>query len=69
MSKALKPGDRVRWTTPQGKTTGRVQKKLTAKTKIKSHRVSATKKEPEYLVESEKSGKLAAHKPQSLKKI
>jgi hypothetical protein len=36
--------------------------------KIKSHQVAASKDNPEYLVETEKSKKLAAHKPDELKK-
>ena len=35
MAKELKPGDRVQWNTPQGKTTGTVKKKLTSAKKIK----------------------------------
>ena len=46
-----------------------VKKKLTSPTDIKDHHVAASKENPEYLVESEKSGKEAAHKPESLKKI
>ena len=63
MAKELKPGDRVQWNTPQGKTTGRVKKKLTSAKKIKGHVAKASKKNPEYLVQSERSGKQAAHKP------
>ncbi|MFN2477065.1 MAG: DUF2945 domain-containing protein [Chthoniobacterales bacterium] len=68
MSKALKSGDHVEWETSQGKTAGVVKKKLTAKTKIKTHTVAASKENPQYLVESEKTGGLAAHKPKALKK-
>ena len=64
----LKKGDKVEWETPQGKTSGTVKKKLTSPTKIKEHKVAASKENPEYLVESEKSGKQAAHKAESLKK-
>lgn len=67
-SKSLKPGDKVEWDTSQGKTTGTVKKKLTSPMKIKSHQVAASKDNPEYLVETEKSKKLAAHKPDELKK-
>ncbi len=66
--KSLKTGDKVSWETPQGKTTGTVQKKLTRSTAIKGHKVSASADNPEYLVKSSKSGKLAAHKPEALKK-
>jgi DUF2945 family protein len=64
----LKAGDKVTWKTSQGKTSGVVKKKLTGKTKIKSHVVSASKKNPEYLVQSSKTGARAAHKPSALKK-
>ena len=67
-TKSLKKGDKVAWETTQGKTSGTVKKKLTAPTKIKNHKVAASKENPEYLVETEKSGKLAAHKPGALKK-
>jgi hypothetical protein len=69
MAKAsLKKGDKVEWETPQGKTSGTIKKKLTSPTKIKDHKVAASEGNPEYLVESDKSGKQAAHKPESLKK-
>jgi hypothetical protein len=45
------------------------EKELTRSTQIKSHRVSASEQNPEYLVESEKSGKQAAHKAGTLKKL
>ena len=66
--KKLKQGDRVEWGTSQGKTAGKVKKKLTSKTKIKGHDVAASKNDPQYLVESEKTGAEAAHKPGALKK-
>ena len=68
MTKNLKKGDPVEWKTPQGKTSGKVEKKLTSMTKIKGHEVKASKDNPEYLVKSDKSGAKAAHKPGSLKK-
>lgn len=67
-NKSLKEGDKVEWETSQGKTSGTVKKKLTSPTKIKSHKIAASKENPEYLVETEKSKKLAAHKPEALKK-
>lgn len=67
-NETFKAGDKVEWQTSQGKTTGTIKKKLTAPMKIKGHEVAASKEHPEYLVETE-SGALAAHKPESLKKI
>jgi len=69
MAEELKKGDKVEWKTSQGKTTGEVEKKLTSPTEIKGHHVAASKDNPEYLVKSEKSGKEAAHKPESLEKV
>jgi len=65
----FKKGDKVEWSTSQGKTTGEVKKKLTSPTDIKGHHVAASEDNPEYLVESDKTGKQAAHKPDSLKKV
>ncbi|MBY3049205.1 DUF2945 domain-containing protein [Rhizobium laguerreae] len=69
MSKQLKRGDEVSWNTSQGKTKGNVIRKQTSQTKIKGHTVKATVAEPQYIVESEKSGKRAAHKPDQLRKL
>lgn len=69
MADDLKKGDRVEWNTSQGKTRGTVERKLTSPMDIQGHHVAASKENPEFLVKSEKSGKEAAHKPESLKKI
>ena len=68
MAKHLRKGDRVSWSTSQGRTTGKVEKTLTGPTSIKGHKVKASADNPEILVKSEKSGAEAAHKPESLKK-
>jgi hypothetical protein len=68
MADTIKPGDEVSWSTSQGKTEGKVEKKVTKPTQIKSHHVAASPDNPEYIVKSEKSGKEAAHKPGELKK-
>ena len=69
MAKEWKPGDKVKWSSSGGESVGKVVKKLTSPTKIKSHKVAASKENPEYLVESDKSGGRAAHKPDALKKL
>ena len=68
MAKELKPGDKVTWDTSQGETYGTVVKKQTSPTQIKSHKVAASKENPQYIVKSGKSGKEAAHKPEELRK-
>ena len=67
--KDISKGDKVEWNTSQGTTTGTVKKRLTSETEIKDHKVKASKDNPQYLVESEKSGSEAAHKPGALKKV
>ncbi|MEH2147212.1 DUF2945 domain-containing protein [Nostoc sp.] len=69
MAEQFKKGDRVEWNTSQGKTTGKVVKKLTSPTDIKEHHIAASEDNPEYLVESDRTGKQAAHKPDALKKV
>ena len=68
MAKTLKPGDKVKWGTSGGETHGMVDKKQTTPTKIKSHKVEASKSDPQYIVKSDKTGAKAAHKPDALKK-
>ena len=68
MAKDLKSGDKVAWDSPQGKVKGKVEKKLTGETKVKSHTAKATKEDPQYMVKSDKTGARAAHKPGELKK-
>jgi hypothetical protein len=67
--KEFKQGDTVEWNTPQGKTRGRVKKKLTSPTQVGGQNINASEDDPRYLVESEKSGKEAAHKPEALEKV
>ena len=67
MAKEPKPGDKVTWSTSHGETHGEVVKKQTSKTQIKGHDVAASKDNPEFIVKSAKSGKIAAHKGEALK--
>lgn len=66
--KTFKAGDTVRWDHSQVTTEGKVVRKLTKPTQIKGHKVAASKDNPEYLVESGKTGARAAHKPTELRK-
>ena len=68
-TKDFKIGDKVSWNSTQGEVTGTVKKKLTAPTNIKTHHVAASPDNPQLLVESASSGKVAAHKPTALKPV
>ncbi len=68
MTNSLHKGDKVEWDSSGGHSTGKVVKKVTSTTHIKGHKVAATKDDPQYIVESDKSGGRAAHKPEALTK-
>jgi len=61
----FKKGDQVSWKSHGGTAHGQVEKKLTGETHIKSHKVAASKEDPQYLVKSDNGGE-AAHKPDAL---
>ena len=63
----VKAGDEVTWKSHGGTAHGKVVKKQTSDTKIKSHTVRASKDDPQYIVESDNGGK-AAHKAGALTK-
>jgi hypothetical protein len=63
----FKAGDEVTWQSHGGTAHGKVEKKQTSDTKIKSHTVRASKDDPQFIVKSDNGGK-AAHKPSALKK-
>ena len=67
MTNAPKAGDAVSWKSHGGDAHGKVVKKITEPTQIKSHKVAASKENPEFIVETE-SGKRAAHKAEALSK-
>jgi hypothetical protein len=69
MARQLKTGDRVAWRSSGGGSVGRVERKLTSPGEIKGHEVAASHDNPEFLVRSDKSGKVAAHKPSALRRV
>ncbi|MBA2656398.1 MAG: DUF2945 domain-containing protein [Tatlockia sp.] len=64
----LNKGDKVTWNTPQGETSGTVEKKLTKDTKLGTKKYRASTEKPMVKVKSEKSGKVAIHQESSVKK-
>jgi hypothetical protein len=69
MAKQLKTGDLVSWRSSGGGSVGRVERKLTSPGKIKGHEIAASEDNPEFVVRSERSGKVAAHKPSALRRV
>ena len=64
----LSRGDHVRWKSHGGTAEGTVQRKITSDTEASGRTVRASKDDPQYEVESEKSGRTAVHKPGALEK-
>ncbi|MCW2996182.1 MAG: hypothetical protein JWQ18_3677 [Conexibacter sp.] len=62
----FRKGDRVRWSSHGGEAVGTVERKITSDTEAGGRTVRATEDEPQYLVQSEKSGGTAVHKPDAL---
>ncbi|SNS35135.1 DUF2945 domain-containing protein [Rhodococcoides kyotonense] len=64
----LHKGDKVEWKSHGSTAEGEVKEKITSETEAAGRTVKASKDEPQYRVESEKSGNDAVHKPSALKK-
>ncbi len=64
----LKKGDDVTWSSHGNEVHGTVEKKITEDTEEAGRTVRASKDEPQYLVESDKTGKEAVHKGDALDK-
>ena len=65
MADDFKAGDKVKWKSPGGEAHGKVVREQTSETRIKGHKVAASKDNPQFIVETEE-GKRAAHKPDAL---
>jgi hypothetical protein len=66
MAEDLRKGDKVRWNSHGGEAVGEVEKKITEDTGAAGRTVRASQDDPQFLVESEKSGGKAVHKPDAL---
>ena len=64
----MKNGDKVSWNTSQGETHGKVVERKTKEFTFDGQKFNASDDDPYAIVESDKSGKQAAHKESSLTK-
>ncbi len=69
MAKEFDAGDHVEWGDREDPTRGKIKRRLTAPYKIKEYEVKASKDNPYYLIETDRTGAEAAHKPDSLRKV
>jgi hypothetical protein len=63
---AFRKGSEVSWNTSQGRTTGTLVEKKTSEFTLDGQKFKPTDDDPYWIVESEKSGKKAAHKQSTL---
>jgi len=69
MTERFRRGDRVEWNFRGRAVAGRVRRRLTTRAEIGGQVVAATKDDPRYVVQSDKSGKETARRPQALRRV
>ncbi|KTC76540.1 DUF2945 domain-containing protein [Legionella brunensis] len=69
MKKEFKIGDHVEWNSEAGRVRGTIKKIVTSEIKFKNYTVHASKEEPQYLIQSDKTDHMAMHKGSALQKI
>lgn len=63
----LHDGARVSWNTPLGRTTGEVLRKAVCRLYIRDFKIDASPDDPRFIVRSDKTGELAAHRAAALR--
>jgi hypothetical protein len=69
MALEFKRGDRVEWRFGRGMAVGRIRRKLTARTTVGGQVVAASRDDPRYLVETDRTGRQVAKLPGALKRV
>jgi hypothetical protein len=66
---AFKVGDHVSWNSEAGRVSGIIRRKITAPMTFKGYIVRASREEPQYLIESDKTEHQAMHKGSALRRL
>ena len=66
MAEEFEKGDHVTWNSHGSTTEGTVVREITSDTEASGRTVRASNDDPQYEVESDKSGRTAVHKPGAL---
>jgi hypothetical protein len=69
MPKILRRGDHVEWNSEAGRVRGVIIKKVFSNIRIKGYVHHASREEPQYLIESDKTDHVAIHKGKALRHI
>jgi hypothetical protein len=69
MPGAFKIGDHVSWNSEAGRVSGVIRRRISAPIQFKGYTVHASREEPQYLIESDKTDHLAVHRGSALRKL
>jgi hypothetical protein len=69
MPGAFKVGDHVSWNSEAGRVSGIIRKRISSPIEFKGYTVHASREEPQYLIQSDKTDHLAMHKGSALRKL
>ncbi|HEX3724583.1 MAG TPA: DUF2945 domain-containing protein, partial [Pirellulales bacterium] len=69
MAHGFQVGDHVEWNSEAGQVRGTIKKTITSEITFKGYTVRASKEEPRYLIQSDKTDHMAMHKGSALKKL
>jgi len=69
MFKTFKRGDHVEWNSEAGRVRGVILKKVVSDVRYKGYVHHASRAEPQYFIESDKTDHVAIHKGQALRLI
>ena len=68
-TRRFKRGDRVSWNSEAGRVSGRITRVVTSEIQFKGYTVHASRDEPQYEIESDKTDHVAMHKGSALTKL
>jgi hypothetical protein len=69
MPSTFRIGDHVSWNSEAGRVSGIIRRRVSAPMRFKGYTVHASRAEPQYLIESDKTDHLAMHKGSALRKL
>ncbi len=69
MARIFKRGDHVEWNSEAGRVRGVIIKKIISNIRIKGYVHHASRDEPQYLIQSDKTDHVAIHKGKALRHI
>ena len=68
-TKRFKRGDHVSWNSEAGRVRGKINRIITSPMKLKGYTVHASRDEPQYEIQSDRTDHVALHKGSALTKL